>query len=155
MPTVDAVFVAGALLVARRLRSRARLSPGRAKRLKYRAGHESPLGRAAGAGVLLALLLWAGHALSGSWITFGPGYFAADGSSPASPPGTRRYAADPHRRHSYCVYGGGGGGVFTSLACTGTFIGQIVAQALGRTESHVFRSSARRASSAPLSHTAA
>ena len=107
-------------------------SPGRAS--------ESPLGRAAGAGVLLALLAWAGHALSGSWITFGPGYFAADW-----------LLAEPHPLWLLgatllirtagtltCVYGGGGGGVFTSLACTGTFIGQIVAQALGRTESHVF-----------------
>jgi CIC family chloride channel protein len=36
------------------------------------------------------------------------------------------------------VYGGGGGGVFTSLACCGVFVGQIVAVALGRYESHVF-----------------
>ena len=36
-----------------------------------------------------------------------------------------------------CVYGGGGGGVFTSLACCGAFVGQIVAVALGRHESHV------------------
>jgi H+/Cl- antiporter ClcA len=36
------------------------------------------------------------------------------------------------------VYGGGGGGVFTSLACAGAFVGQIVADALGRTESQVF-----------------
>ena len=31
-----------------------------------------------------------------------------------------------------CVYGGGGGGVFTSLACNGMFIGQLVAEAIGR-----------------------
>ncbi len=34
-----------------------------------------------------------------------------------------------------CVFGGGGGGVFTSLAVTGVFLGQLVATGLGRTES--------------------
>jgi len=140
MPTVDAVFVAGALLVAVACGLGARLFAWAGERLKYRAGHESPLGRAAGAGVLLALLAWAGHTLSGSWITFGPGYFAADWLLAGPHPLWLLGATLLIRTAGTltCVYGGGGGGVFTSLACTGTFIGQIVAQALGRTESHVF-----------------
>jgi CIC family chloride channel protein len=36
-----------------------------------------------------------------------------------------------------CVYGGGGGGVFTSLACNGLFIGQMVAEVVGRAETRV------------------
>ncbi len=136
----DAVFVAGALLVAVACGLGARLFAWAGERLKYRAGHESPLGRATGAGVLLALLAWAGHAISGSWITFGPGYFAADWLLAGPHPLWLLGATLLIRTAGTltCVYGGGGGGVFTSLACTGTFIGQIVAQALGRTESHVF-----------------
>src|SRR5262249_29797881 len=35
-----------------------------------------------------------------------------------------------------CVYGGGGGGVFTSLACNGAFLGEAVARLLRCDETH-------------------
>jgi CIC family chloride channel protein len=139
-PTVDAVFVAGVLLVAVVCGFGARLFATIGERLKIRASRETPLARAAGAGVFLALLAWAGHNVSGSWITFGPGYLAADwllgGFHPLWLIGVTLLVRTAGTLA--CVYGGGGGGVFTSLACMGAFVGQIVAEALGRTDSHVF-----------------
>ena len=42
-----------------------------------------------------------------------------------------------------CVYGGGGGGVFTALACCGAFVGQLVAEVVGQAETFVFLSAQR------------
>ncbi|MCM3873901.1 MAG: chloride channel protein [Pyrinomonadaceae bacterium] len=139
-PKVDLTFVAGVVLVAVACGLGGHLFAWMGEWLKNHTTRNRRLARAAGAGVLLALLAWAGHTASGSWITFGPGYIAADWLFTGS--------------HSFwllsvvlliriagtlvCVYGGGGGGVFTSLACSGAFVGQIVAEALGRTDSHVF-----------------
>jgi CIC family chloride channel protein len=140
VPTVDAVFVTGVLLVAVACGLGARMFAWAGELLKHRASHETPLGRAAGAGVLLAILAWAGHTASGSWITFGPGYLAADWLLAGPHPLWLLGATLLIRTAGTlaCVYGGGGGGVFTSLACMGAFVGQIVAGALGRTESRVF-----------------
>jgi chloride channel protein, CIC family len=138
-PRIDGVFVLGVLLVAIACGLGARLFAWAASALKELARHGTPLGRAAGAGVVLAGLAVAGHALTGHWITFGPGYIAADWLADANVSLWVLGLALLVRTCGTltCVYGGGGGGVFTSLACCGVFVGQIVAVALGRHESHV------------------
>ena len=135
-PSLDATFVGGAVLVALACGAAARLFAEASAAAHALARRGSPLLRASVAGLALSGLAGAGFLLTGSWITFGPGYVAADW-----------LAAAPHAAALVglallvrtagtlvCVYGGGGGGVFTSLACTGAFVGQIVAQLLGRTD---------------------
>jgi H+/Cl- antiporter ClcA len=78
VPRVDATFVAGVLLVGIGCGLAARLFARAADELKDLGRRVRPLARAAIAGAVLAGLAWAGHALAGSWITFGPGYVAAD-----------------------------------------------------------------------------
>jgi H+/Cl- antiporter ClcA len=139
-PIADGTFMAGVVLVGIACGLGARLFARGGEFLKELRSRGTPLRRAAAAGAVLATLAVAGQALSGTWITFGPGYIAA-----------RWLEAGPHpiwlllatllvrtAGTLTCVYGGGGGGVFTSLACTGVFVGQIVAELLGRTESYAF-----------------
>ena len=139
-PIADGTFMAGVVLVGIACGLGARLFARGGEFLKALRSRGTPLKRAAAAGAVLATLALAGRALSGTWITFGPGYIAA-----------RWLEAGPHpiwlllatllvrtAGTLTCVYGGGGGGVFTSLACTGVFVGQIVAELLGRTESYAF-----------------
>ena len=133
VPNLDAAGLAGCLAVAVACGLGARLFARAEEGLRGLAHHSSHGRRALLAGAVLALLAWAGHALCGAWITFGPGYIATDW-----------VLAQPHPLwllgvaflirvggNLVCVYGGGGGGVFTSLACAGVFIGQIVAEAGG------------------------
>jgi len=137
-PRVDGVFVLGVLLVGIGCGLGARVFAWAGAALKQLARRGTPLGRAASAGVVLAGLAVAGHALTGRWITFGPGYLAADWISDGGGPLWVLCVALLVRACGTltCVYGGGGGGVFTSLACAGVFVGQIVAVAIGRVESH-------------------
>jgi CIC family chloride channel protein len=138
-PRVDGVFVLGVLLVGIGCGLGARLFASAGAALKQLARHGTPLGRAASAGAVLAGLAAAGHALTGRWITFGPGYIAADWITDGGGPLWVLCVALLVRVCGTltCVYGGGGGGVFTSLACAGVFVGQIVAVAIGGVESHV------------------
>jgi CIC family chloride channel protein len=136
---LDAAFLAGCLVVAVACGLGARLFARAEEGLRVLAHHSSHLQRALMAGAVLAGLAWAGHALCGAWITFGPGYIASDWA-----------LAQPHplwllgvallirvSGNLVCVYGGGGGGVFTSLACAGVFIGQLVAEAVGCTQTRL------------------
>ena len=138
-PRVDAVFILAVLLVGIGCGLGAHVFARAGAALKELARRGRPLGRAATAGVVLAGLALAGHALTGRWITFGPGYLAADWITDGGGPLWVLCLALLVRACGTltCVYGGGGGGVFTSLACLGVFVGQIVAVALGRVESHV------------------
>jgi CIC family chloride channel protein len=138
-PRVDGVFVLGVLLVGVGCGLGARVFAWAGEALKQLARRGTPLARAVSAGVVLAGLAVAGHALTGRWITFGPGYLAADWISDGGGPLWVLCLALLVRVCGTltCVYGGGGGGVFTSLACAGVFVGEIVAVALGREESHV------------------
>jgi CIC family chloride channel protein len=138
-PRIDAVFVLGVLLVGIGCGLGARAFAWAGATLKQLARRGTPLGRAASAGVVLAGLAVAGHALTGRWITFGPGYLAADWITDGGGPLWVLCLALLVRVCGTltCVYGGGGGGVFTSLACAGVFVGQIVAVAVGRVESHM------------------
>jgi chloride channel protein, CIC family len=140
VPVIDATFIAGVVLVGVACGLGARLFARIGEVLKRLARRGTPLARAAAAGTVLAGLAVAGHALSGTWITFGPGYVAAHWLDAGPHPIWLLLATLLVRTAGTltCVYGGGGGGVFTSLACTGVFIGQIVAELLGRTESYVF-----------------
>ncbi len=100
----------------------------------HRSAHGTrPLTRAIVGAALLPPLAWAGWTLSGAWVTFGPGYIAADWLAAGPRSATLVIGALAVRTASLlaCVYGGGGGGVFTSLACMGTFIGALVAEATG------------------------
>jgi CIC family chloride channel protein len=101
----------------------------------------SAAGRRAAAigGVVLAGLAWGGHELSGAWLTFGPGYIAADwllARDHAIPLLVGAFAIRASG-NLVSVYGGGGGGVFTSLACNGAFLGQIVAELVDRSETRM------------------
>jgi CIC family chloride channel protein len=89
-------------------------------------------------GVALGLLAAAGYLLCGAWITFGSGYVAAGWLLSHPHPLWLVGVALLIRAggNLVCVYGGGGGGVFTSLACNGAFLGEAVAQALGCDETH-------------------
>jgi chloride channel protein, CIC family len=140
VPRLDGIFVVGALLVGVACGLGARLFAHAAEALKQLGERATSLVRAAVAGGSLAVLAWAGHALAGTWITFGPGYIAADWLHAGAHPIWLLVATLLVRALGtlLCVAGGGGGGVFTSLACMGVFIGQVVAEVLGRTESHVF-----------------
>lgn len=90
--------------------------------------------RAAVAGAALAGLAVAAWRLTGRWITFGPGYVASGWlfSSP-HPAGLLAVVLVVRTLGTLsCLYGGGGGGVFTSLALTGGFVGELVSRAFGR-----------------------
>jgi chloride channel protein, CIC family len=139
-PEIDRVFVVGVVLVAIACGIGGRLFALAGEALKHLGSHETRQFRAIGAGVFLAVLAWGGHHISGHWVTFGPGYIAADSLMNGSTTVWVLSAVLLIRCAGTlsCVYGGGGGGVFTSLACAGAFVGQIIAVALHRTESHVF-----------------
>ncbi len=137
-PILDSTFALGCLLVALGCGFGGRLFALATEALHGVAHQLSPVLRAATGGVLLATLAWSGHALTGSWITFGPGYVAADwlasGQHAAWLLGVTLLIRTAGTLT--CVYGGGGGGVFTSLSVSGVFIGVLVAELLGRTESN-------------------
>jgi H+/Cl- antiporter ClcA len=137
-PVLDAPFVLGCLLTAVGCGLGARLFALATELLHRAAARTRPLVRAAVAGLVLAALAWGGHALAGAWITFGPGYVAARWLE-AGEHAVWLLAVTMLVRTAgtlTCVWGGGGGGVFTSLAVTGVFIGEAVAQALERAESN-------------------
>lgn len=138
-PTIDAVFVLGCVLVALGCGLGARLFALATEGLHHLATRIAPWLRAAIGGVVLCALAWSGHALAGAWITFGPGYVAAAWleSGRHAPALLAVILLIRTAGTLTCVFGGGGGGVFTSLAVTGVFIGEIVALLLGRTESNV------------------
>lgn len=132
-PAVDLRFAAGALLVAVASGIAARAFVEAEIALRALAHRSAPLVRASLAGLVLAALAAAGFAVTGRWITFGPGYEAARWISESSPALAPLALALLVRTAGTltCVYGGGGGGVFTSLACTGVFVGAGLAQVLG------------------------
>ena len=89
---------------------------------------------------MLAALTWTGHAMSGEWVTFGPGYVAIDWLFAGTRPVWLMVALLGVRAAATltCVYGGGGGGVFTALACCGAIIGQMVAVLAGHDGTRVY-----------------
>jgi CIC family chloride channel protein len=137
-PQLDLVFLLGCLLVAIACGLGARLFAMTEEVLHDLGRKQSRGARALIGGTLLALLAWSGFRVCGTWITFGSGYVAAGW-----------LLAEPHLPaliglslliraggNLVCVYGGGGGGVFTSLACNGAFLGEAVARLLGCDETH-------------------
>lgn len=139
-PAIDAPFVLGCLLVAVGCGLGARLFAIATEALRRLGARVGPWTRAVSGSVVLAGLAFSGHALSGAWVTFGPGYVAADWLV-AGEHALWLLAVILVVRTAgtlVCVYGGGGGGVFTSLALTGAFVGEIVAHLLGRPEGNVF-----------------
>lgn len=140
LPEIDVVFLLGCLAVALACGAGAWLFAWLELVLKRIGSRQTRFQRAAIAGVVLAGLAWAGWALCGKWITFGPGYVAGDwllleGGHPLSVLAVA--LAIRASGNLVCVYGGGGGGVFTSLACNGAFLGQIIAEAIGRAETRM------------------
>jgi H+/Cl- antiporter ClcA len=142
LPSLDAAYVAGCLLVGVSCGLGGRLFAEAQTRLQRLARRGDAAYRALGAGALLGALAWCGYALSGSWITLGPGHIATDWLlAPGTLPAAWLVAAILLIRTAgtlTCVYGGGGGGVFTALACTGAFVGALVARLLARDEVYVF-----------------
>lgn len=140
LPEIDATFVIACVLVALGCGLGARLFAHIEEVLRRIGRRQERWQRAALGGAALGLLAVGGNVLTGTWITFGPGYIAADWLLAATPPLSLMAAALGVRAAAnlVCVYGGGGGGVFTSLACNGAFIGQMVAVGLGRGEHHQF-----------------
>lgn len=137
-PALDGNLVLGALLVALGCGLGARLFARATDVLHTLGAQAGPLPRAALGGLALAALAWSGHALTGSWITFGPGYLAADwlASGTHAIPVLALAMLVRTAGTLTCVFGAGGGGVFTSLAVTGVFVGEIATRAIGHTESN-------------------
>lgn len=138
MPHLDAGFVLACALVALGCGCGARLFARATDLLRVLGRRAGAVPRAALGGVVLAALAWSGHALAGRWITFGPGYVAADWLA-SGEHAVGLLAVTMLIRTAgtlACVFGAGGGGVFTSLAVTGVFVGEIVMRALGRGESN-------------------
>lgn len=139
LPPIDATYVLACVAVAVLCGLGARLFAAIEDGLRALGRRQTRGQRALLGGLALTGLAVAGHALAGRWITFGPGYIAADwllaGAQPLSLLGA--VLAVRAAGNLVCVYGGGGGGVFTSLACNGAFIGQMVAEAIGRGHAHL------------------
>ncbi len=135
-PAIDPLFVAGAVVVALAAGLGARIFASGTELAHELAHRHSPLLRACAGGLLLAALAAAGYALTGRWITFGPGYIAAQWLLSAEHLGGLVLVVLLIRSAGtlVCVYGGGGGGVFTSLACTGAFVGEVIARLAGRSD---------------------
>jgi CIC family chloride channel protein len=139
LPPIDGMYVLACVAVAIACGLGARLFAVIEGALRAIGRRQTRLRRAAIGGVVLMGLAAAGYALSGAWITFGPGYVAADWLTGGAHPLWLIGAVLAVRAagNLVCVYGGGGGGVFTSLACNGAFIGQLFAEAMGRGHSHL------------------
>jgi len=137
-PEMDRVFVLGCVLTALGCGLGARLFALATDGLRRLGARLGPWPRALIGSTVLAALAWTAHALSGAWITFGPGYFAADWLADSRPALWLLGAMLLVRTAGTltCVFGAGGGGVFTSLAITGAFVGEVIAQAIGRTASN-------------------
>ena len=136
VPRVDLAFAGGALAVAIASGLAARTFAALDAGLRRLARLGTPLFRAALAGLVLAGLALAGWRLTGHWITFGPGYVASAWLFSAPHALAILGAALLVRSLGtlICTYGGGGGGVFTSLALTDAFVGEIVSRAFGRND---------------------
>jgi CIC family chloride channel protein len=135
-PIVDLTLTAGALAVAIASGLAARIFAALHEGLRRLAQRGRPFWRAALAGLVLAGLAFLAWRLTGRWITFGPGYVASAWLF-AAPHALMLLAAVLVVRTFgtlICVYGGGGGGVFTSLALTGAFVGEMVSRAFGRSD---------------------
>ncbi|MBX3024119.1 chloride channel protein [bacterium] len=139
LPPIDATYVAACAAVAICCGLGARLFAAIEDGLRAIGRRQTRFTRAAIGGAGLGLLAAVGFALSGAWITFGPGYVAADWLLREPHPLGLIGAVLAVRAagNLICVYGGGGGGVFTSLACNGAFIGQLIAEAIGRGHAHL------------------
>lgn len=135
-PRVDLVFAIGAVAVALASGLAARLFAALDAGMRRLAHLGKPFFPAALAGLALAGLALAGWRLTGRWITFGPGYVASAWLFSAPHALAILSAALVVRTLGtlVCVYGGGGGGVFTSLALTGAFVGEMVSRAFGRND---------------------
>jgi len=139
LPPIDATDVAAGTAVAIACGLGARLFAAIEEALRAIGRRQSRGQRAAIGGAALGSLAAVGWTLSGTWVTFGPGYVATDWLTAGPHPLWLIGAVLAVRAagNLVCVYGGGGGGVFTSLACNGAFIGQLVAEAIGRGHAHL------------------
>lgn len=140
LPGLDVAFIGGCLLVGLACGIGGRFFAEAQTGLQRLARRGSASVRVAAASLTLGGLAWAGHALSGSWITLGPGHIATawlvSGEHAAWLVGAVLLVRTAGTL--VCVYGGGGGGVFTALACTGAYIGMLVSYALGHHDTLAF-----------------
>jgi len=138
MPTLDGLFLVGVLLVACLCGLGARLFATVEAGLQHLGRQFGPVVRALIGGCLLSGVAIAGYYVCGRWITFGSGYVAS-GWLQAEPQLFGLLVLAFLIRagaNLLTVFGGGGGGVFTSLACNGAFIGEIVARTLNCDQTH-------------------
>jgi CIC family chloride channel protein len=137
-PRLDAGFALACLLVAIGCGVGGWLFARATEVLRALGRKAGPVPRAALGGVVLAALAWTGHELAGRWITFGPGYVAAGWLASGEHAVWLLVVTMLIRTAGTlaCVFGAGGGGVFTSLSVTGVFVGEIVMRALDRGESN-------------------
>lgn len=132
-PPLDVALIAVIVVLAVACGCGARLFAAALTSLRALGHRHGPWARATTGAAVLAGLAWTGHALTGRWITFGPGYVAAGWSLGAAQAPAVLAAALLVRTAGTLtsVYGGGGGGVFTSLACTGLLLSALVERLLG------------------------
>jgi CIC family chloride channel protein len=137
-PTVDWLFLVGCLLVAIACGLGARLFAVVEHFLQGIGKRQSRPARALIGGTVLTLLAIAGFEWCGKWITFSSGYIATGWLQRDSHAADVMLVALLIRASGnlITVYGGGGGGVFTSLAANGAFVGEIVARLLNCDSTH-------------------
>jgi CIC family chloride channel protein len=138
LPRLDEAFLLGCVLVALACGLAARLFARAEEGLRVLGRKQSRGLRALTGGAVLGLLAASGFLLCDAWITFGSGYVAAGWLlAEPRPLGLIGLALCIRAAGNLvCVYGGGGGGVFTSLACNGAFLGEAVARLLRCDETH-------------------
>lgn len=136
---IDVTLVVTALVLALGCGIGARGVADAADRARQLARKSAPWQRIVFGSLPLAVLALLGFLATGAWVTFGPGNVMVDWAL-AEPRviGVLALAAVLHTAGTItCVYGGGGGGVFRSLAAAGVMVGQIAAVAIGRPEATV------------------
>jgi len=135
----DATLAAAGLLVALACGLGARLFTLGAEATRRLAKPFRPFTRAILGGGVLVPLAAVGFLLTDEWVTLGPGYVLAEwGLGAARPIELLLVAAVLHSLCTIiCIFGGGGGGVFTSLATAGVIFGCVAASLLGHPEAVV------------------
>jgi len=137
---IDLIVVVSVLALAFTCGIGARLVAYSASCARQLAKKSLPWQRIVYGSIPLVLLAFIGFLFTGVWVTFGPGNIAVQWA--LEEPrliGLLIIAVVTHTVGTlFCIYGGGGGGVFRSLAAAGALIGQITAVIIGSAGNNIF-----------------